>query len=175
MNINNPELEAAYRQVRALLSQLYGESARADTRAPVFWIAYGSAEVGISVEVLQGQRVYTRVFAWVVTGPRVDADLMQYLLNANRNMRLGAFAIDQEGDVEFAWGLADTELSVTSLRSGIQAVMQTADEFGSLIKEQFGGLRAIDRMRAAQPPVDFDRELEEAGLRLPPVDESGKD
>jgi T3SS (YopN, CesT) and YbjN peptide-binding chaperone 1 len=172
MQFTDPTQETAYRHVAGVLTQLYGESARPDVRAPLFWIAYGSAEVGIHVESLPGDRVYVRIFSWVVTGPRVDEQLMRFLLDANRGMRLGAFGIDAAGDVEFAYGLADHELSPTALRSALVAVMQTADDFGDMITERFGGMRWVDRARAAQPPADFDRALEDAGLRVPPMDET---
>src|SRR5438094_714884 len=85
MQFTDAAQEAAYRHVGGLLSQLFGESARPDPRGPVFWLTYGSAEIGIGVEALPGERVYARVFSWVVTGPRVDADLTHFLLRANRD------------------------------------------------------------------------------------------
>lgn len=165
MDSDVPVQTTAYEQVRRLLTQLYGESARADDHGPVFWLAYGSTEVAIRVEALDGDRVYVRIFSWVVTEPRVDDELRGFLVTANGRMRLGAFALDDAGDVQFAYGLLDREISASALRDAVRAVMQTADEYDDIIVERFGGLRVCDRLRAMTAPADFDRALDEAGLR----------
>jgi hypothetical protein len=53
------------------------------------------------------------------------------------------------------------------------APVQTADEYDDLIVERFGGLRGCDRARAITPPADFDRALDEAGLR-PTIEDSDR-
>ncbi len=53
------------------------------------------------------------------------------------------------------------------MRTAIEAVLWTTSRFDSEIIARFGGMRQADAAAAR----DFERSLEEAGLRLPPEDD----
>ena len=71
-------------------------------------------------------------------------DLMYYLLRKNEDMRFGAFGIDEEHDVFFEHSILGSTCDIEEFRASLLAVASIADGLDDEIKEQFGGLRAID-------------------------------
>jgi len=157
---------AAYNEVGSMLREYYGETVWASDDAPTYWISYGSAAVGITVHDRGDSEAYLRIFSWVLYGPRDEEDLARFLVQTNAKMRIGAFAIDAAGDIEFAYGLTGDGLTKSRLCDAVTTVVITADEWDDTLQARFGGLRHLDKVRAMSVPVDFERALDQAGLRL---------
>ena len=73
------------------------------------------------------------VRAWIVRPETLSPDLLLYILERNCAPRLGALAVDSDGDVMFQYVLGGAELDGGELRDAIYAV-------------QLGGARARDRI-----------------------------
>ncbi|WP_028062673.1 YbjN domain-containing protein [Solirubrobacter soli] len=73
------------------------------------------------------------VRAWIVRPETLSAELLLYLLERNCAPRLGALAVDPDGDVMFQYVLGGAELDSGELRDAVYAV-------------QLGGARARDRI-----------------------------
>jgi len=85
--------------------------------------------------------------SYVVTGARLDADLMRFLLEANARVRFGAFGLDGEGDIFFQQTLLGSTCDPQELRVSTMSVAAVADEFDDRIVERWGGSRALDTLR----------------------------
>jgi hypothetical protein len=139
-------------------STLFQDALRPDPQRPKFDVLYGSTLV--EVEVLPwedhpwqtAELATVRAMSCVTVGSGITAELMQFLLAENCRMRFGAFQLDDAGQVRFAESvLGGDGMDLMELQTCILAVVTIADTYDDLIRDRFGGYRAIDQVN----PDDF--------------------
>lgn len=145
MEFANDAHAEAYQHVKALMTELYGESCSAKADFPSFAVGAGSTMVNIAVLPRSDTDAVVKVFAWVVIGAELAPDLMKYLLQENNQFIFGGFGLDSEGDIFFKHTILATDLDKSELRATIGAVRSSADEYDDLIQQRWGGQRLADR------------------------------
>ena len=145
IEFENDAQRATYETVAATLREEFGKQAYPTTDQPAFLLARGSAFVTVSVSARGDTSSILRVYSWVVTEPESAPDLYRYLLELNLGFNLGAFGIDQQGDVAFTYALPGEGLTADQILFAVHAVSSTADQFDDEIVSKFGGRRAVDR------------------------------
>jgi hypothetical protein len=89
-----------------------------------------------------GAIVMTRAF--VVTGARIDADLMRWLLERNAESLWGAFGLDEDGDIVLDHTVNGPSCDKEGLRASVLGVIFAADRYDDEIVARWGGERAFD-------------------------------
>ena len=145
MEFKTAAQQASYERVAGFMKELFGEQARAVPDAPMFGITNGSALIFVSVHPWGEDDASVQARAFVVRGPELRPDLLDYLLRENESLRLGGFGIDQDGDIVFRHTLRATECTKADLRALVSAVAWTADKYDDEIIAKWGGKRAADR------------------------------
>ena len=145
MEFQTPAQKGVYDTVVPLMKELFGEMASAREDRPTFGVRFGSAWVQTWVSAWGDDDATITTRAWLTSGTEVTADLGRYLLNANADMRFGAFGIDKDGDSFFEHTILGSTVTKAELRASILAVASTADEYDDDIVSRFGGVRMADR------------------------------
>ena len=109
---------------------------------PSFVVRNGSTAMTISVMPYGDDEAVINVCGWVVKGAKVSPELMQFLLNTNRDLYFGAFGLDTKNDfVTFEHSIIGSTCDKKELYTSMQAVISTADKYDDAIVEKFGGAR----------------------------------
>lgn len=109
---------------------------------PSFVMRNGSTAMTISVMPYGDDEAVINVCGWVVKGAKVSPELMQFLLNTNRDLYFGAFGLDTKNDfVTFEHSIIGSTCDKKELYTSMQAVISTADKYDDAIVEKFGGAR----------------------------------
>jgi hypothetical protein len=145
MEFKTPAHQAIYEKVKQLVAELFGEMASARDDRPTFGIQFGSAWVQTWVSAWGDDDATITTRAWLTTGTELTVDLAKYLLNANDDMRFGAFGIDKDGDTFFEHTILGSTVAKEELKVSIRAVAGTSDEYDDEIVSRFGGIRMADR------------------------------
>lgn len=114
------------------------------TDLPAFGLTWGSVFVQVAVLPLPmpsflGDDAMIVSRAYLANKPRLDADLLEYLVRMNDQVRFGAFGVDDDGGVYFQHAILGSEVTLQELRISVRAVAQTADRFDEHIIERWGG------------------------------------
>jgi hypothetical protein len=132
-------------------SDLFKDSVQAIPEQPRFRLFYGSTGVDMEVTAWEvnpweiPDLVIVRAYSRVTRGSRIDAELLGYLLNENCRMRFGAFQVGEDGQIGFAHSILGGEgMDLRELQTCILSVVTIADTYDDLIRERFGGQRAMD-------------------------------
>jgi hypothetical protein len=150
IQFTNQAQELTYRKVADYFasSTLFKDTTKPDNTLPKFSILYGSAL--IEVEILawdvhpweNRELAIVKAYSCVTIGSSVDAELMQYLLRENRQIRFGAFHLDEANQIWFANSILGGEsMDLMELQTCILAVVTIADTYDDLISEKYGGHR----------------------------------
>jgi hypothetical protein len=107
-------------------------------------VRQGSAVGRVKVTSWKEDDAIVYCHAIVVTGAEINADLTEYLLRKNSNMRFGAFTLDDDNDIIFEHSIVGSTCDKNELRTSILAVIQTADELDDEIVSRWGGQRGLD-------------------------------
>ena len=145
MEFKTPAQQAIYEKVRPLVTELFGEMATARDDRPSFGIQFGSAWVQTWVSAWGDDDATITTRAWLTTGTELTVDLAKFLLNANDDMRFGAFGIDKDGDTFFEHTILGSTATKAELKASIRAVATTSDDSDDDIVARFGGVRMADR------------------------------
>lgn len=148
MQFETKAQQACYEKILPWMKELFGEAfvlVRDD--APRFVVHIGSALVETVVQSWTEDEATILSYSWVVTGAEVTPDLMRYLLTENLDMRFGAFAMDDKGNILFQHTLVGSTCDKAELRTSVRAVVLTADHYDDQIIKGWGGQSALDRMR----------------------------
>jgi hypothetical protein len=114
------------------------------TDRPAFGLMWGSVFVQVAVLPLPmptplGDDAMIVSRAYLANKPRLDADLLEYLVRMNDQARFGAFGVDEDGNVYFQHAILGSEATIQELRISVSAVAQTADRFDEQIIGRWGG------------------------------------
>jgi hypothetical protein len=144
--------KACYEKVTAWMKELFGGLAVALPDAPIIQVTVGSAVAQTEVYALGDDDAAIRTAADVVTGAELTADLMEYLMRENANLRFGAFGIDRDNDIVFVHSILGATCDKAELRSSVTTVAITADVYDDRIVSRWGGRRALDHAPAPASP-----------------------
>ncbi|MBM3266396.1 MAG: YbjN domain-containing protein [Candidatus Sericytochromatia bacterium] len=144
-------LRAVYDHLIDLIEKKFGSDAKLikHPEGLSFGMLYKSAASMTSVLPWRSDDAVVATRSYVVTGATIDADLMRLLLGVNANSPNGAFAIDDEGDIVFCHTILGNSVNLDELMSSITGVITTADEYDDIITAKWGGMRALDSIRAS--------------------------
>jgi hypothetical protein len=145
MEFKTPAQQGIYEKLRPLVTELFGEMATAREDRPAFGIQFGSAWVQTWVSAWGDDDATITTRAWLTTGTELTIDLAKFLLNANDDMRFGAFGIDKDGDTFFEHTILGSTATKAELKASIRAVATTSDDYDDDIVARFGGTRMADR------------------------------
>jgi len=146
MRFETAAQEACYNRVLPWMRELFGGFALEFEDYPRVGVAVGSAFAVVSIHPWADEEATVATRAYVVTGAKADADLYEWLLRKNDEMRFGAFGIDDEGDIFFKHSILGSTMDKDELKASVLAVVMTADTNDDDIIRRWGGKRALDRM-----------------------------
>ncbi|MBW4653031.1 MAG: YbjN domain-containing protein [Kaiparowitsia implicata GSE-PSE-MK54-09C] len=155
LTFQTPTQEITYHKVSDYLSNsaLFKDLLHVSLRDPQFDITYGSAQV--AVEVLpwdvhpweERELAIVKACSCVTVGSDPTPEMMHYLLTENHRMRFGAFHLSNDSDIRFAHTVLGGEsMDLMELQTCILSVVTIADTYDDIIRDQFGGQRAVDRI-----------------------------
>jgi hypothetical protein len=147
MQFETESQRACYEKTRDWMQQLFGEQIMPRSDLPGIGLMMGSAFVQVWVNAWGAEETAVRTIAWVVQGAEPVPELLHYLVRANLDMRFGAFAMDEQGDICFQHTIVGSTLDKEELRASVLAVLYTADKQDDEIVARWGGQRALDKMR----------------------------
>jgi hypothetical protein len=137
---------ACYEKIGQWLRELQGEdNVRPRTDSTMFGIGRGSAYITVLVWPNGEQDAWVSTRSWVVTKVELTPDLMKYLLRKNYDMTLGAFGIDDAGDIFFEHTILGSSCDKEELRASVGMVSFIADKYDDEIVGRWGGERSVDR------------------------------
>ena len=145
MEFKTPAQQAIYEKVGPLMKELFGEMVSTRDDRPTFGVRMGSAWVQTWVSAWGDDDATITTRAWLTTGTELTVDLARYLLNANDEMRFGAFGIDKDGDTFFEHTILGSTATKAELKASLLAVAGTSDDYDDEIVSRFGGIRMADR------------------------------
>lgn len=145
MQFQTEAQKKVYDKVAQILREEFGKTAQARDDGPTFVLRHGSAYVQVTVAPINEEYTTVRAHSWVVTGVENSADLLQFLLKENLNMRFGAFCVDDVGDICFTHAVLGETLEAPTLMYTLMGVASVADDYDDKIVQRFGGQRAVDR------------------------------
>ena len=135
-----------FEKVHQWLKELYGEEGvRPRTDSTMLGLNRGSAYITVLVWPNGEQDAWITTRSWVVTKVEIVADLAKYLLRKNYDMTLGAFGIDDAGDIFFEHTILGSSCDKGELRASVGAVSYVADTYDDEIVGRWGGQRATER------------------------------
>jgi len=145
MDFSSPAHKEFYDKVSGWLKELFGEFVTARPDAPAFSINVGSAVVQMGAFEWSQGNVMLSTFAFVVSGAETTLDLTKYLLKENLTLSLGAYCLNDAGDIIFKHNLPAETCDKAQVNRSVRAVIWTADNYDDEITKRFGGQRATDR------------------------------
>ena len=122
MEFKTPAQQAIWEKLGPLMKELFGEMAVAREDRPTFGVRSGSAWVQTWVSAWGDDDATITTRAWLTTGTELTVDLARYLLNANDDMRFGAFGVDKDGDTFFEHTILGSTLTKEELKASVLAV-----------------------------------------------------
>lgn len=114
---------------------------------PGFGLFMGSAWVEVRVQPWKEDTIIN-VSSNVVSGAKVDLDLLQFLLQENDELVFGAFSMDGSGTIRFQHTIVGSTCDREELQASVEAVLEVSDDYDDRIVEKWGGERELDK------PVD---------------------
>ncbi len=135
-----------YARVKEFGRDLFGEMFERSSKPkqPTFFLRFGSSSIAVTVNAWGEDDAMVDVWSWVITNIEMQADLMEYLLRRNYELRFGAFRLDKNDDIHLSHVILGSELDKKELRSSVLAVAHVADEEDDVIKSRWGGKRWVD-------------------------------
>ena len=138
--------QAAYKHVARLMITLFGDKVEASMERTEFTVGLGSARVDVTVAPWRDDAMVT-VGAVVLVQPRVDFDLMEFLLHENADFDIGSFGLSRGGNLVLRHGIMARSCDEQTLKTVVWTLMRMADQYDDRIQQRWGGQRAIDRPR----------------------------
>lgn len=110
-----------------------------------FIVNCGSAVVFLILDTDSGEEdAMVILWAPLVFGAEIDAELTEFLLRENARRRFGAFAIDEQGTIVMGHTLLISALTSESLLSALGNLALGGDEIDDWIISRYGGMHAAD-------------------------------
>lgn len=133
-----------YEKAKGYMKDLFGEQFVTIDERPVMILPHGSALLHVVIAPWGDDDATILMRAYVVKGPRVDEELMSYLLHKNDSMRFGAFGLDDDNDIFFEHTIVGLHCDKEEFKASALAVAGTADRLDDEIVQRWGGQKAAD-------------------------------
>lgn len=146
MKADGDKREAVFDKVRLYLGELFDE-VHYEEATEHFYVSYGSTVLEISVDPYGEEEVIVMIMAYCVQGVEVDAELATGLLRLNHGLPFGAFSLVGR-DIFFHHALFGRTLERSNLLNALAAVATISDDYDDQISGEYGGQRALDRIRS---------------------------
>lgn len=151
MDFKTQAQKECYEKIAKWMTEIYGEE-RVMTleQSPEFGLLEGSALIRVIVNPRGDDKSYVCTRSYMISGAKIDSELMRFLLKENTTFIFGAFGIDDDGDILFDHTIPGETIDKGELRASVSAVAGTADKYDDKIRSQWGGLRFEDQMLASK-------------------------
>jgi hypothetical protein len=142
-----------YKRVARAMVEMFGDKVEAAEDQPLLSMRLGSAVVDVTVEPWRDDDAVVTSQAEVVVGPRIDMDLLRFLMNENARFDFGAFGLvspalpEDPSTVVFRHALVGSGCDKRELWASVQSVLRVADMYDERIKARWGGHCAVERKR----------------------------
>lgn len=148
MEFQNDVQKQCYEKVSTWLREIFGELAiRVREEYPVIDVIAGSSVTHVSVDPWGDDDTVVMARSYVVRGIELTADLLEYLLRKNNEVRFGAFSIDKDNDIAFDITIVGSTIDREELKAAVLAVSMTADRLDDEIVAKWGGQSTRDFFR----------------------------
>ncbi|WP_404784027.1 T3SS (YopN, CesT) and YbjN peptide-binding chaperone 1 [Altericista sp. CCNU0014] len=144
MDFQSPVQEKHYTKVSGWMRPLFGDIPWEKLDEPGFGLFMGSAWVEVRILPWKEDTV-VNVRSTVVSDATLTADLLNYLLRENHEMRFGAFSVSKDGDILFEHTIVGSTIDKRELEASVIAVLEIADKYDDEIVARWGGKRALDK------------------------------
>ncbi|MCC7479335.1 YbjN domain-containing protein [bacterium] len=156
ITFENDTHKQIYEKMVENMRELFGEYCSMHPDYPRVDLQYGSAFV-VTICLPWNhdgkEDAIVRTRCYVVTGAELRAELLEWLLKQNYNVRFGAFGIDDENDIFFQHTIVGSTMEKEELRAMVMAVIWTSDESDDEITSRWGGMRYTERLAAPAAPA----------------------
>jgi Putative bacterial sensory transduction regulator len=147
MQFQTPAQEDCYDRIALWMREIFGQFPCARQDVPGLGLFMGSALVEVLIFPWGDDDAIINARSYVATDIEMKPDLMRFLLEENAKMMFGAFGIDVNGDIIFEHTIVGSTCDKKELESSVRAVLEVSDDYDDKIIEQWGGKRALDRVR----------------------------
>jgi hypothetical protein len=138
-----PELlKATVEKVSAILKEHFPDHLEFGNGS--FAISNGSSQIMIIVRPFLKNETCVECISHVVSGAKINVDLMRYLLRKNSELHFGAFGLMFDDTITFSHSITGTNLDDNELITTLNSVAVISDFYDDKIVELAGGKRAID-------------------------------
>lgn len=144
MQFKNDSHADTYKNVKTYLTELFDDLH--EDEIGHFYVSYGSTVIEISVEPYGPEEITVAVMAYCVQGVAVDENLLLGLLELNHTLPIGAFSLVGT-DIFFSYSIFGRALERRDLLNAVAAVANISDDYDDRIVAEYGGERALDRIR----------------------------
>ncbi|MEM9161624.1 MAG: YbjN domain-containing protein [Cyanobacteria bacterium P01_F01_bin.4] len=145
MDFETPAQQACYEKVAGWMNELFSDIPWEKLDAEGFGLFMGSAWVEVWIYPWGDDDAVINVRSNVVSGADLQTDLQTFLLKENDQLRFGAFALSETGDVIFEHTIVGSTCDPEEIKASVMEVLETADEYDDKIVAKWGGTRALDR------------------------------
>lgn len=135
-------IDITIRKISDILDYNYPDHLKFDDGS--FAVIHGSSQVLILVRPFTQDEACVECIANVVTGAKVNEDLMRFLLRKNAELHFGAFGLIFDGTITFAHSFSTSVLHEKELVTTLESVAIIADYYDDIIVDLAGGKRAQD-------------------------------
>jgi hypothetical protein len=147
MQFQTPAQEACYDKIAIWMREIFGKFPCARQDMPGLGLFMGSALVEVLIFPWGDDDATINTRSYVVTDIERKPDLMRFLLEENAKMIFGAFGLDVNGDIIFEHSIVGSTCDKKELESSVRAVLEISDEYDDKIVAEWGGQRALDRIK----------------------------
>ena len=145
MKFDNEVQEKVHGNITKWGRELYGEMLYLDDDGD-FAMGFGSAVIWIRVQPFGDDECIINIYSLVIVEVELTPDLMKFLLQTNRELPFGLFAVNPDsGSILLDENLVGSSCTKEELRLTVGWMGKMVDRFDDEIKSKWGGLRAEDR------------------------------
>ncbi len=131
-------------KISAWIQEQFSHVPHEPLNEPGLGLFMGSAWVEVRVQPWKDDTI-VNVSSNVVSGARVDLDLLKFLLHKNDELVFGAFSMNADGEIRFQHTIVGSTCDREELQASVEAVLEVADDYDDFIVEKWGGQRALDK------------------------------
>lgn len=138
----NKQLEETQSKVKSYLQSIFGNKFEEFDNGERFIGYEGSTVVQLIVRPWGKSETVVECLCYVVYSPKVDEELLTFLLRENSKMHFGGFSLSFDDTVVYSHSIAGSNLDENELKITVDTVSQISDYYDDLIIEKFGGMTA---------------------------------
>ena len=109
-----------------------------------FAITRGSTQVAIIIRHFLKEETIIECISNVVSGAKISAELMYFLLRKNAQLHFGSFSVLFDGTITFSHNITGSNLDANELITSLSSVAYISDYYDDIIVDMAGGKRARD-------------------------------